>query len=87
VIPYNRLTLAVLKEHLPDCIVLPLFGSGFDALDALARLAQFGFAGPVTVTGPALPNPGLIARELSAAAPGMTVNLLAPPAQAVLSRL
>ena len=77
-IPYADLTATLLRDHLPDAIVLPLFGAGFDALDALARLARFGYAGPVIVTGPALPNPTLIARELSAAAPGMAVSLIGP---------
>ena len=75
-VPYAQLTLAVLKDHLPDSIVMPLFGPDFDAVDVLARLAQFGFAGPVCITGPKLPNTALIQRELSAAAPGMTVRLL-----------
>jgi hypothetical protein len=79
VVPFASLTLTVLKDHLPDCIILPLFGAEFDALDALARLAQFGFSGPVTVTSPVLPNPAIIARELSAAAPGITVQLLQRP--------
>ena len=87
VMPYAKLTLAALKDCLPDTIVLPLFGTNFDALDVLARLAQFGFSGPVVVTGPALPNPGAIARELSAAAPGMAVSLVDATHQAGLSRL
>jgi hypothetical protein len=87
VIPFIDLTLTALKEYLPDSIVLPLFGNGFDALDALARLADFGFSGPVAVTSPALPNPTFLMRELSAAAPGMTVTLVQPKVQAGLSRL
>jgi hypothetical protein len=75
-LPYAQLTLAVLKDHLPDSIVMPLFGPDFDAVDVLARLAQFGFVGPVSITGPKLPNAALIQRELSAAAPGMTVRFL-----------
>lgn len=73
---FGQLTLAVLKDHLPDCVLMPLFGTDFDAVDVLARLAQFGFAGPVSITGPKLPNAALLQRELSAAAPGMTVRLL-----------
>jgi hypothetical protein len=84
-VPYACLTLATLKDHLPDQVILPLFGADFDAMDALARLAQFGFSGPVTVIGPALPNPGVINRELSASAPGMAVQLLVA-GQAGLSR-
>jgi hypothetical protein len=75
IVPYANLTLAVLKDHLPDSIVLPLFGPDFDAMDALVRLCHFGFSGPVIVTSPALPNPDAIARELAAAAPGIAVQL------------
>jgi hypothetical protein len=86
-IAYPDLTLTAFKTHLPDSVVLPLIGDGFDALDALARLAQFGFKGRVTVTGPALPNPAAIKAELSAAVPGMTVSLVCVQHQAGLSRL
>lgn len=75
IIPYAQLTLAILKDHLPDSIMLPLFGDGFDAVDALARLTDLGFSGPVAVIVPPLPNLALIARELSSAAPGMIVTL------------
>jgi hypothetical protein len=85
-VPYACLTPATLKEHLPDQIILPLFGANFDAMDALARLAQFGFSGPVIVIGPALPNPAVIKRELAASAPGMAVQLLVAD-QTGLSRL
>ena len=86
VIAYDGLTLATLKQHLPDSVVMPLFGRGFDAQDALVLLAGFGFAGRVAVTSPALPNPDLITRELSSVAPGITVTLVQTGPLTVLSR-
>jgi hypothetical protein len=78
VVPYADLTLTQIKNILPDVIVLPLFGAGFDALDALARLVGMGFLGRVVVTRPHLPRPDLIARELASIAPGLDITLTGP---------
>lgn len=78
IVTYANLTLTLLKNILPDVIVLPLFGTGFDAMDAIARLSGMGYAGRIIVTGPALPRPTLIARELTSMASGMTITLIGP---------
>jgi hypothetical protein len=79
VVSYAHLTLHLIKNILPDVIVLPLFGAGFDAMDVIIRLASMGYSGRVLVTGPALPRPALILRELAAFGPGMIITLISPP--------
>jgi hypothetical protein len=63
---------------LPDLVVLPLFGAGFDAIEALARLERFGFRGDVIVRTPDLPNSDIVERELAAVAPTLRVRLMGP---------
>jgi hypothetical protein len=76
--PFVKLSARKISEVLPDLVIMPLFGPGFDAVDALSQLERFGFRGEVLVRTPVLPNSGIVLRELSAAAPTLRVRLAGP---------
>lgn len=75
---FRELTGRKVSEILPDLVIMPLFGPGFDAVETLAQLERFGFRGEVLVHTPKLPNSALVLRELSAAAPTLKVTLRGP---------
>jgi hypothetical protein len=75
---YAELNARVLSTVLPDLVILPLFGQGFDAIDALGQLERFGYRGDVLVRAPALPNVPIVERELAALAPNLRVRLTGP---------
>jgi hypothetical protein len=75
---YAQVNAHAISRILPDLVVLPLFGAGFDAIEALARLERFGFRGDVIVRTPDLPNSDIVERELSAVAPTLRVRLMGP---------
>jgi hypothetical protein len=75
---YADLNARVLSTILPDLIILPLFGPGFDAIEALGRLERFGYRGDVLVRTPQLPNIKIVERELAALAPNLQVRLAGP---------
>jgi hypothetical protein len=77
-LPYAQVNARTISEVLPDLVIMPLFGPGFDAVEALAQLERFGFRGEVLVRGPQLPNSKIVERELSAVVPGLTVRLTGP---------
>jgi hypothetical protein len=75
---YAQVDAKVLGALLPDLIILPLFGHGFDAIDALQHFERLGYSGMAIVRGPVLPNRAIVERELSAMVPGLTVRLTGP---------
>lgn len=77
-LPYAQLNALTISMHLPDLVIMPLFGPGFDAIEALAQLERFGFRGEVVVRAPALPNSRIVERELAAVVPGLRVRLTGP---------
>jgi hypothetical protein len=77
-LPYARINARTVSEVLPDVVIMPLFGPGFDAIEALGQLERFGFRGEVVVQGPNLPNSRIVERELAAVAPQLKVRLLGP---------
>ena len=77
-ISYADLSARVLSQILPDLVVMPLFGAGFDAIEALAQLDRFGFRGDVVVRTPYLPNNRIVERELCALVPNLRVRLVGP---------
>jgi hypothetical protein len=73
-----RTTLAaldapLLARVLPDRVVAPLMGDGFDALEVAERLEALGYRGRLEVVCPALPDRRLIRAEIAAACPGVEV--------------
>lgn len=77
-LPYPQINARKLSEILPDLIIIPLFGPGFDAIEVLAQLDRFGFRGDVLVRSPDLPNSHLVERELAAVVPNLRVRLTGP---------
>jgi hypothetical protein len=77
-VDYRALDAQVLGRLLPELVVMPLFGNGFDAIEALQRLERLGYRGTIVVRGPALPNRAIVERELAAIVPGLTVRLTGP---------
>lgn len=78
--PPAAVDAAFLARHAPQVIVAPLFTAGFDLLDFAAGLVRLGYAGSLRALSPPLPNPGLVRRELRAAAPGLDIDFYDSPA-------
>ena len=73
------IVIYLIEEHptfLP--IILPLFGSGYDASSAIDELERLKYAGRITVIAPSLPRPSLVERELRALGPGARLTLISP---------
>lgn len=77
-LPYAQLNARAISQILPDLIIIPLFGPGFDAIEVLGQLERFGFRGEVLVRSPGLPNSSLVERELAAIVPNLRVRLTGP---------
>ena len=60
----------------PDCILMPLFGPGYDALAVLERMATLDYAGSFAVLTARLPAPEVVRAELRAAAGARPLYLL-----------
>ncbi len=75
---YSQIDAKTLGALLPALIILPLFGDGFDAIEALQHLERLGYRGTVIVRGPELPNRAIVERELAVVVPGLTVRLTGP---------
>ena len=73
------LTGALLALYRPEAVACPLFARDFDATMVADRLRSLGFRGHLLVTARGLPNPAVIAAELSRIAPDLTVEVIAPP--------
>ncbi|PID36938.1 MAG: hypothetical protein CR993_02660 [Rhodobacterales bacterium] len=69
-------TAEALEQMAPDLVVSPLFCSAFDCYDLAARLAGLGFCGRYRAFVDALPDPGLIRREIARAFPGLDFDVL-----------
>lgn len=70
-------TAVLLAQLLPDMVIAPLIWGGGDATDLAERLEGIGFSGLLVVVAPPLPDPGLVARELKAGAPGLRILVVA----------
>jgi hypothetical protein len=75
---YAQIDAKTLGSLLPELVILPLFGTGFDAIEALQHLERLGYRGLVIVRGPVLPNRAIVERELAAIVPHLTVRLTGP---------
>lgn len=63
---------------MPALVLSPLSGPGFDAVTIAQLLHAGGFRGVYYATTRALPDPGLIKREVRRVAPGLIFDLLLP---------
>ncbi len=75
---FGQLNARKISEILPDLVIIPLFGAGFDAIEVLTQLERFGFRGDVLVRTPQLPNSRIVERELAAVVPNLSVRLTGP---------
>jgi hypothetical protein len=72
---YAEVTAALLAATLPDVVLSPLFGEGFDAIDLARRLVALDYRGRYRVVADGLPEPGVVRAEVRAQAPGLDFDL------------
>lgn len=78
VVDYASVTAELLKEFDPHFVVSPILTAGFDIVDLGTLLWQLRYKGAYRVlTEVALPNPGIVLREVRSQCPGLDVDLLA----------
>lgn len=78
-ISFDELTLRQIASVMPAAVALPLWSRGCDAVQMLHHLAMLGYAGPVHVFAPPLPDRRLVERELGAVAAQLEVHLAEDP--------
>ncbi len=66
-IPFRALTKPFLVETKAAVVMGPLVSQHLDAMQIAERLGELGFRGTLRIVGPALPNPGLVLREIRTA--------------------
>ena len=81
VVPLRFAALSVghLLMLAPAAVAIPLWSRGADAVQMLQRLDELGYAGPVEVHGPSLPNARMVIAELTQVAAGLRVRLVEHP--------
>lgn len=77
---FNALSAELLDELRPIMVLTPLISRGYDAELVAQILSGLGYGGHLRVLCPPLPDPRMIAREIRAKAPGLTVDLILPAA-------
>jgi xanthine/CO dehydrogenase XdhC/CoxF family maturation factor len=77
-IAFRQLSRMLLEVVAPDCVALPLLGSGFDAVQVIERLRTFRYTGRICAIAPDLPDAALVAAELTALADGIPVHVITP---------
>ncbi|GHE01496.1 hypothetical protein U879_14645 [Defluviimonas sp. 20V17] len=79
---WQQLNAVHLRRIQPVMVICPLLARDFDAIEVIDRLGRLKWHGALHVLFPALPNPGLVRRELLAFArdhaPAMSVETLEP---------
>jgi hypothetical protein len=65
-----------------DQVIAPLFGKGFDGFELIPMLAASGFQGRLSLTASALPNRGMVLRELRALAQPFGIMVELPQSRA-----
>lgn len=75
----TELTARKIADLRPDVVVAPLFGPVMDVWELGEFLDRIGYGGTLAVLTPPLPDPGIVRDELSAALPGLKVQLVALP--------
>lgn len=75
---FGALDPALVARLRPDRVICPLLARDFDASLLAQRLAGWGYRGRLTVIAPRLPDRAMVQRELSAAAPTLSVEVVTP---------
>jgi hypothetical protein len=73
---FHGVDARLLSALRPERIACPLLAPRFDAEQLAQRLDALGFTGRLTVVAPGLPDRQMVARELSATAPAMTIEVV-----------
>jgi hypothetical protein len=73
---FALLDRALLDRVKPDCVLVPLIGPGFDAVQALTLLRQLNYRLDVCVTTSRLPAPDMVLSELNRHAGRKDVHLV-----------
>ncbi len=76
---YETLNLHFLAQVMPDTILAPLLGPGFDILDLVDRLGRIGFGGALRALTPPLPAPDAVIAEVRSHAAGLDFDLIVVP--------
>jgi hypothetical protein len=76
---FAALNDTALDKIRPQVVVAPLFSEEFDIVDVAEALSFAGFFGELWAVGPALPNPGLIEREIREFAGHITFRIVSDP--------
>lgn len=72
---FARLNVGMIKQIDPDEVSCWLFCAAYDATDIARLLHGAGFRGRLRVQAGDLPRPEMIRKELSALAPGVTIDI------------
>lgn len=73
---FASLTAALFAQITPSVVAIPLWSRGADAIQMMQRLSYLGFAGPVEVHCPHLPNARMVMAELSQVSGDLQVRLV-----------
>lgn len=72
----NGITEDLLATCLPDLVVSPLVGRGFDCFDVAERLIAAQFKGRYRAVVETLPDPSVVRREIRAHFPDLDFDIL-----------
>lgn len=73
---FATIDATLMARVMPDLVLAPLFGSGFDILDLAQRLVMLGYRGPLRALTAALPDPDAVAREVRGHCKGIDFGLI-----------
>ena len=61
---FAELDVQLIAQVMPDIVLAPLFGRGFDAVDLADRLTEMGYRGALHAVTAPLPDPEAVRREV-----------------------
>ena len=73
---FTGLSVTGFAQITPSVVAIPLWSQGADAVQMLQRLSYLGFAGPVEVHSPQLPNARMVMAELSQVSGDLQIRLV-----------
>ena len=76
---FATLDASTIARIMPDIVLAPLLGKGFDIMDVAAHLVSLGYSGPLRAVTGQLPNPAAVLAELRANCVGLEIDLLILP--------
>ncbi|SPH17849.1 hypothetical protein DEA8626_01376 [Defluviimonas aquaemixtae] len=73
---FPALDVQLLAQVMPDIVLAPLLGQGFDILDLADRLSEMGYRGALHAVTPPLPDPDAVRREVTSHCEGVVFSLI-----------